>query len=444
MDKLKALREKRIELVNSCDAICAAAKAEERELSENQAKIIAEKMDEVENLDADIKAIEARQGMIERVEKAKAYGEAPAPRQTSSATSSAKVEVGENLLAKDPKKGFDSPRQFLEAVRKNTVHRAKDERLAILATAGSDEQSGVADSYGGYFVPEAFAPGVLQLDAPTDPMAGRTRLIPMNAPKISFNARVDKNHSSSVSGGLTVSRSAETVAKTSSRMQFEQVTLSANSLFGLAYATEEILADSPESFAAILASGFDDEFRAHLVSERLNGTGVGQYLGVMNTSALITVSKETGQAAATVDYNNIIKMRSRCYGYENAVWMANPDVLPALSVMNISVGVAGIPAWQPSAREGAPDMLLGRPLIFTTAAKSLGTKGDIVLANWNEYLEGLYQPLQTAESIHVRFLENERAFKFSMRNDGRPWWTSVHTPENGATLSPFVTLAARA
>jgi hypothetical protein len=53
--------------------------------------------------------------------------------------------------------------------------------------------------------------------------------------------------------------------------------------------------------------------------------------------------------------------------------------------------------------------------------------------------------LQTDQSMHVRFLYNEQAFRFIMRINGQPIWQSALTPYKGAnTLSPYVTLAARA
>jgi len=100
--------------------------------------------------------------------------------------------------------------------------------------------------------------------------------------------------------------------------------------------------------------------------------------------------------------------------------------------------------WQQSAREDAPDMLLGRPIAYDENCKTLGDAGDLILCNWTQYLEGTLQPLQSAESMHVRFLYNERVFKFWKRNDGRMWWNTYLTPKNGSTLSPVVTLAVRA
>lgn len=359
--------------------------------------------------------------------------------------------------------GFRTPREYLECVMKAYLDPSKpvDKRLQGLSTsyirkqkteagiyikaAGSDEASGANDPYGGFLVPTGFSPDLMKLDPEADPMAGKVTVIPMGNPIIKIPARVDKNHTTSVSGGLTVTRRPETVAGTASRMEVEQIQLQASSLFGLSYATEELLTDSPISFSALLAAGFSDQFTSHLINERINGTGVGEFEGVLASPALVSVAKESGQAAATIVYENVLKMRARCWGYGNAIWIANHDTMPSLMTLNQAVGTGGAVVWQPSAREDHPDMLLGRPLIFSEYAKTLGTQGDLILGNWKEYLEGTYQPLQNDESIHVRFVNHERCFKFWTRNDGRCWWRSALTPKNGTnTLSPFVVLDTRA
>lgn len=366
------------------------------------------------------------------------------------------------LRGEDGSFGFKTPREYLNAVIKAYQHpnETLDNRLRQLSTdyirkqqaergivtkaAGSDEAAGINDPYGGFLVPTTFSPQLLKLDPEADPMGGKTTSVPMATPHVRIPARTDKDHTTSVAGGVTVTRRPETVAGTPSRMQMEQVDLRAHTLFGLSYATEELLMDSPVSFAAILAAGFSDQFTYHLVNERLNGTGVGEFEGIMNSPALVSVAKETGQAANTIVYDNILKMRARCWGYGKAIWIANHDTSPQLMTLNQAVGTGGAVVWQPSAREDRPDMLLGRPLIFSEYAKTLGTQGDIVLGNWSEYLEGTYQPLQSDESIHVRFVNHERTFKFWTRNDGRCWWRSALTPKNStATLSPFVVLDTR-
>lgn len=344
--------------------------------------------------------------------------------------------------------GFRTPREFIYSVMDASMGKPMDQRLKSLRTinkaAGSDEQLVANDPYGGFTVPPAFQPEILKLDPEDDPMGAMTRKIPMATPVVKINARVDKNHSTSVSGGLTVTRRPETVAGSATRMEFEQVTLNAHNLFGVGIATEELLHDSPQSFAAIIASGFDDQFKYHIIGERISGTGVGEYEGILNSPALITIDAETGQDADTILFENVVKMRARCWNYSQAIWIANHDTLPQLMQMNQNVGLGGVPAWLPSARDDRPDILLGRPLVFSEYAKTLGDVGDLILGVWSEYLEGTLETLQNQESIHVRFLNHERVWKFWTRNAGAPWWRSALTPKNStATLSPFVVLAAR-
>jgi HK97 family phage major capsid protein len=363
------------------------------------------------------------------------------------------AKVNEPNFTKDPMKGFASPRDYFMGVMRENPQTPKDERLQYLSgfrlaqAAGSDEHKVADDASLGFLVPEGMSPDLLTTGSDRNPLAGQLRNVPMDSPSIKVNYRLDKNHTSSVSGGLSVSRSAETASKAASQMKVGRLRMEASSLFGFAYATEELLADSPRSVAALIAEGFGDEFQSVQFSELLRGTGVAEPLGFLNANngSLITVNKETGQTAATINYLNIIKMRARCWMYSQATWLYNHDCLPQLMQLVMPIGTGGVAMWQFNAREDGADTLLGRPAVATEYMETVGAKGDIALVVPKEILSGNYQPLESAESIHVRFDRHERAFKFWLRNDQRPWWEDALTPKKGAdTLSPFVTLAARA
>ena len=164
----------------------------------------------------------------------------------------------------------------------------------------------------------------------------------------------------------------------------------------------------------------------------------------MNTPALISVAKEAAQPADTIVTENIDNMAARCWRYSSAVWLANHDTRPQLRGLVRVIGTAGsVISYFQNNPQGV-ETLDGRPIFFTEFAQTLGDLGDIVLGNWSEYLEGTYQTPRQDESIHVRFVALERAFRFYRRNDGQWWWRSALTPKRGATLSPAVTLAERA
>ncbi len=421
MFEIKELRQEQWELTEKSRAILNTAEKEGRDLTSSEAAEFNRLLDASKKVGVKIAATE-RQMDIERETLHREF-----------------ESSGLHL----PTGAFKDHQDFFGSVLDFFQHKTVDQRLMpFRAAQGSDEQGVYSDPYGGFLVPTSVAPNVLSISAEDDFLAGLVTHIPMLTSQVDLNARVDKNHSTSVSGGLTVTRRPETVDGTSSRMQFEQLKLHAHELFDLTYATESVLQDSAPSFIAMLTAGFRDEFANNALNERINGTGVGEFLGVLKSGCLVTVNKETGQAASTIVTENIDKMAARCWRYPRSVWIANPTTRPQLRALVRDVGTGGAPVPYFNQTDGQ-ETLDGRPIFFTEHAKALGTKGDLILGTWSEYIEGLYQPLMQAESIHVRFSANERAFKFWLRNDAMPSWNSALTPKNGDTLSPFVTLAPR-
>ena len=55
----------------------------------------------------------------------------------------------------------------------------------------------------------------------------------------------------------------------------------------------------------------------------LNGTGAGQPLGILNSNALVSVAKESGQDAATILAENIEKMYARALDPAKCEWYIN-------------------------------------------------------------------------------------------------------------------------
>jgi HK97 family phage major capsid protein len=356
-----------------------------------------------------------------------------------------------NAVKEDPKRGFKNHVEFFNAVIVAGMNGMRPDKMpenlkSLFNAVGSDEARLSSNPAGGFIVPPAFMPGLMTTDSKETQIdtGALTRPIPMSSPVLYINARVDKNHASSVSGGFQVYRRAETETVTASKAAFEQVKMEANALMGISFASEEILTLSPVSFAALIQSGFGDEKISKGNYERIWGSGVGEFLGIQNSPALVTVAKESGQAADTINGKNLVKMRSRCWGYRNAVWMANQDCLDALTGCHIAGTNGDVFLFSPGNGTDKPDTIMGRPVIFDENCATLGDLGDLMLVNWKECLEGTLGGTSFEESIHVRFVYNERAFRFTVYNDCQPWWKTPMTPKKSAvTLSPFVTLQAR-
>jgi HK97 family phage major capsid protein len=368
----------------------------------------------------------------------------------------------------DPRRGFTNHREFLLSVITAYKEDQVDERLqplaqmdaegpaylmpaawnpSMFAAAGSDEQGFYDDQYGGFLKPVQVLPGLRSVGFDGDPTMGRVTTVPMSAPTVKINARVDKNHSTSVSGGLVVTRTPETVEFGSSRMAMEQIVLDATALTGLAHASELLLSVSPISFAALLEAGFRDQFGAHVFKEKIRGGGGDEYIGVINSGAAISVTRDGSNAIRGAD---VTAMYKRQWGKDRSIWIANHDTYDQITRLGAALfdtgatpldGAAVI--FRPSLGPGLPNMLQGLPIFFSEFASALGSLGDIMLVDWSQFLEGILQPLQSAESVHVRFVNHERTFKFWVYNAGAPWWRTALTPDQSTeTLSPIVLLAA--
>ena len=445
MENLLKLKRSYISQAND---IRDKSKRESRQYTDEELKQLNHFVSLAKQVDEDIKTAEQTASTFSDLDLLNNSLDTPVPPRTVERNEQISSVSARPAWQDDKNLGYASFRTFILDVKSysqgNLDGCVNREAIQFLAAAGSDEHSTFDQARGGILVPEGMLPGVLTVRPENSPIAGRTRNIQMNTQSVRISARTDKNHTQSVSGGLRVYRKAEADKVKESQTKLEKILLEAYTLLGATFETEEVLNFSMGTIVSLIDSGFDDEFNSRVLSESLNGTGVGEFLGVNNSPAVVTVPIENNQKAKTIVFQNVLNMRARCWGYEKAVWLANNDTMPQLMTLTIPTGTSGVLLWMPSGQEDHPDLFFGRPIFFTDFTETLGNAGDLLLVNWNEYLTSTVQPIQRAESIHVRFLEHERTFKFWTVNAGAPWWRSALTPKKGAdTRSPYVKLAAR-
>lgn len=134
---------------------------------------------------------------------------------------------------------------------------------------------------------------------------------------------------------------------------------------------------------------------------------------------------------------------------KTSLWLINKNVEPQLFTLHLDVGTGGIPVYMPAnALAGRPfDTLFGIPVIECEQAATLGTLGDIILADFpNGYVLADKGGIKQDVSIHVEFLTDQSIFRFVLRIDGQPALASAIIPYKGGAAfnqSHFITLAAR-
>jgi HK97 family phage major capsid protein len=323
--------------------------------------------------------------------------------------------------------------------------RSAVERMAGLRNAFSS----TVPSEGGFLIPEEFRADLLRVALSSAIVRPRARVIPMAVPRIRFPMIDSTSNASSVYGGIVGYWSEEGGTLTASSARFGAVTLDAQKLTGYTEIPNELLADSAISVGAFVDQTFPEAIAWFEDNAFIRGTGVGEPLGFLaaGNAAQISVTKETGQVADTIVWENLVKAYSRMLptSLASAVWLAHIDTFPELATMALSVGTGGAPVWLTDGASSSPMSILGRPVIFTEKMETVGDAGDIAFVDLSYYLIGDRQQMSAMTSEHFKFSTDTTAYRIIERVDGRPWLSSAITPHKGSsTLSPFVKIAARA
>ena len=294
---------------------------------------------------------------------------------------------------------------------------------------------------GGFLVPVEYRPELLGVVYEDNPIRARATVIPMSRRQIQMptldqtgtTAGQTRQH-----GGIVASWTEEATQKDETQPAFRQINLVAHKLVCYTEASDELLADEAVGLMAFLQSpmGFAGAIRWEEEYTFLQGTGAGQPLGVLNAAATITVNRAVAGAIGVAD---IFNMLSQHHG-DAPCWHITRAAMPQLLALN---GPAANPSYIfiPNAREGAPGTLFGFPIYYTEKLPTLGTSGDILLADWNYYLVGDRQATTIDSSMHYRFQYDITAWRAVHRVDGQPWLSAPLTLADGTfQISPFVIL----
>jgi HK97 family phage major capsid protein len=405
--------------------------AEGRDLNESEAATYADELKALTGIDESIRREEA---LLER-ERGTATIDDP-----NAAAAAAAGSPGQ-------KTGFKGLGEQLLAVRTFalTGGRTMDPRLVAGPAGGSE----TVPSDGGFLVQKDFSSELLMRMYQTGEIAGRCRRIPIgpNANGVRVNA-IDEDSRADGSrwGGVLAYWQNEAGTPASTKPKFRKVELQLNKLLAFCYATDELMEDA-NALEAVISQAFAEEMTFKVEDAIFNGTGAGQPLGVLNSGAVIQQAKDSGDSGATISTNDVLNMWSRLWApsRQSSVWFVDQSLEPKLYPLTLGSGSLGqILVYTPPSAGNKYGSMFGRPVIPTEHGAQVGTPGDIILADMNQYVLIDKGGVRQDYSIHVNFLSDEGVFRFAYRVDGQSWWKKPLTPKSGGpTQSPFVSLATR-
>lgn len=414
-------------------AVLDQAGAESRDLNDAEAAEFAKHKSAADAQSGNIERIQAQIDIEQDLINAQAHAGVVAV----VAGNGTNVSV-EDRAAADPRGGFQSFGEFASAVARSAISGQRDGRFAAAPSTFGNESTG-AD--GGFAIPPQFSSEIWRLSL------GEDSLIPLTQnTEVAGNSMIFPKDESTPWGGtgVQVYWQSEAAAASQSKPALGTETLVLHKMMALVPVTNELI-DDGFAIGSYLSEVTPERIAYKANEAILFGDGQGKPLGAMAGPSVVVQAKDSGQAANTLSATNISNMVSRLLvgQLKNAIWLGNPDILPALE--GLSVGNYPIFLPNQSAATASYGMLKGRPLQLSEHASAFSAQGDLSLLSLKGYRTITKAGgIQTATSMHLFFDADATAFRFTFRLNGKPILSKpVTPPKSSNTRSHFITLAAR-
>jgi len=351
----KQLREKRGALIEQMQGMVAAAKAEGRNLSNEE----NEKFDAISNEVDELRSAAAR---IERSEELKKELATKAEEVRDAAP--AKVEVRD---------------AFNAYLRKGMNGLNAGEARALAELRGTDTQITTNDGLGGFLVPENWSDFVSATELfKSDIEQVATVLRTANGQPFNLPA----NDDTSVVAAILGEGTAESVSDmTFTNVKFEPYTYSSK----IVKVSNQLIADNAFDLASFVGSQLANRLKRGINAHLTTGDASSKPQGIVTGSAL-------GKTAASATAVTISEVMDLFYSvdasYRNAAgagWMMNSATAKAIRVLGFGSS-NDFPAYVPGMSVGEPDMLFGKPVYINEDMAGIATGNkSIIFGDLKQY-----------------------------------------------------------
>jgi len=351
----KQLREKRGALIEQMQGMVAAAKAEGRNLSNEE----NEKFDAISNEVDELRSAAAR---IERSEELKKELATKAEEVRDAAP--AKVEVRD---------------AFNAYLRKGVNGLNAGEARALAELRGTDTQITTNDGLGGFLVPENWSDFVSATELfKSDIERVATVLRTVNGQPFNLPA----NDDTAVVAAILGEGTAESVSDmTFTNVKFEPYTYSSK----IVKVSNQLIADNAFDLASFVGSQLANRLKRGINAHLTTGDASSKPQGIVTGSAL-------GKTAASATAVTISEVMDLFYSvdasYRNAAgagWMMNSATAKAIRVLGFGSS-NDFPAYVPGMTVGEPDMLFGKPVYINEDMAGIATGNkSIIFGDLKQY-----------------------------------------------------------
>jgi HK97 family phage major capsid protein len=353
-------------------------------------------------------------------------------------TSEPQRKVAAFGAARVNEKSFPTAGHFMAAVKSAKNNQATHERLMnAVSTYGSEG----TDADGGYALPDDIRSDIQSFLYSPNSLLSYVDKVPTFSHVLTFPVDVSQPWDTTLSGSWL----GEAGAYNESKIAMSTISVTVGKVGTIVNVTEELAQDvaAMGSFVTKKAGARLD----YLINTAiLSGSGAANNLtGILNSgnAAKKVIAKETGQVAATVVNQNLLKMY---YGMQaadraNGTWIISDSAEYALATSFFSGSTLMSKAGDVTNPLG--NTIFGRPVVVMPQLAALGTEADILFVNLAKYLAVVKGGVNGQTTPYYYWNQDIQSFKVNVRMGGKPWEAAVRTLPDSTTRSPYVILGAR-
>ena len=261
--------------------------------------------------------------------------------------------------------------------------------------------------------------------------------------------------------GFSIGYVGETTTRPSSDGKLSDITFKIVDLTGFTDLSRDLISDNYIAMDAMAVRVFGRAFTWMEDYMGINGTGLGQPEGYLNSLALITVTRKTTNDVLYADLVNMMQsLHAMCWmgarwitNVTNINWLLNIQsasgtfvyVPNALVSQAQKPSIIGNSSYDAGAKVTRPmGTMLGWPVYFTEKVPTQTYANTISLVCPDQYGFARRVGLEVGLSEHFFFSTDRIAYRFKKRHDGKSLWRAPYTQADGSLTqtSPFVTLSA--
>jgi HK97 family phage major capsid protein len=298
---------------------------------------------------------------------------------------------------------------------------------------------------GGYVLDEEFGTQFLQGARHESPILEKVQVMPVRTRSGRFPVMniftAASGGDTPLAGGLSSVSRAEGAAHTADDFTLEEVRFNIeNAISGKVEVTRELVKDSPVSIEALIRQNIVATKRANLEYYILNGSGVGQPLGLLNSDAIVDVDPDADNTFARADASEMYSHLMLLFGSEDRVcWVTHRSMEAQIDALDANTATS-----QMLMTGGTPKMrrfIKGYERANTPFVPAVTNSGCVLLVDFAAYV--LFQLTEASgEGVEINYFDQisttHEVWTYDCRMDGQPLVRGSAQFSDAYELSPVI------